>query len=62
MAQTGSYEKRDGWWLLRYREQVVVDGERKTILRNRKLATLQAGDAGGIPTEATKRQEEWGKH
>jgi integrase len=41
MAQTGSYEKRNGWWLLRYREQVVVDGERKTILRNRKLATLE---------------------
>jgi integrase len=40
MAQTGSYEKRNGWWLLRYRERVVVDGEQKTILRNRKLATL----------------------
>jgi hypothetical protein len=41
MAQTGSYEKRNGGWLLRYRERVVVDGEQRTILKNRKLATLE---------------------
>lgn len=40
MAQEGSYVKRNGWWLLRYRESVVENGELKRMLRSRKLALL----------------------
>lgn len=40
MAQEGSYVKRNGWWLLRYRESVVENGELKRPLRSPKLALL----------------------
>jgi integrase len=40
MAQDGSYVKRNGWWVLRYRESVVEKGNRKRVLRARKIASI----------------------
>ncbi len=40
MAQEGSYVKRNGWWLFRYRESVVEKGKRKRVLRARKITSL----------------------
>jgi len=40
MAQEGSYVKRNGWWLLRYRESVVEKGAQKRVLRARKIGSL----------------------
>jgi integrase len=51
MAQEGSYVKRNGWWLFRYRESVVEKGERKRVLRARRLATL-----ADIPPKRQRRR------
>ena len=39
MAQEGRYEIRGNWWVVRYRESVVEDGELKRILRTQRLAS-----------------------
>ena len=51
MAQEGSYVKRNGWWLLRYRESVVEKGAQKRVLRARKIGSLAEfpSDSGGRP-------------
>jgi len=61
MAQEGSYVKRNGWWLLRYRESVFEKGNRKRVLRARKIASLaefppkrQRRNAGNIDVSHAK--------
>jgi hypothetical protein len=41
MAQEGRYEIRGEWWVVRYREPVVKDGEVKRLLRSQRLATVK---------------------
>lgn len=41
MAQDGRYEIRSSWWIVRYRETVVENGQVKRILRNQRLATVE---------------------
>src|SRR5215469_18217160 len=62
MAQNGSFVRRNGWWLLRFRETVVEGGQLKRILRARKLATLEdypPKRRGRVPDEVKQLAREF---
>ncbi len=40
--QGGCITRHRGWWVVRYRQQVFVDGKVKTVIRNRRLAPVDA--------------------
>lgn len=40
--QNGCITKHHGWWVVRYRQQVFVDRKVKTVIRNRRLAPVDA--------------------
>jgi integrase len=40
--QNGCITRRGGWWVLRYRQQVFVNGKVKTVMRSVRLAPVDA--------------------
>jgi len=40
--QTGCITRHREWWVVRYRQQVCVEGNVKTVIRNRRLAPVDA--------------------
>jgi integrase len=40
--QGGCITRHRGWWVVRFRQQVFVDGQVKTVTRNRRLAQVDA--------------------
>src|SRR6185437_1394618 len=51
---TGSIYSRAGWWVLRYRETVNINGELKTVQRAIKVAPVDRDH----PTKASVRHDE----
>jgi len=41
-TQTGYIMRHHGWWVVRYRERVGINGEIKTVQRAKRLAPVDA--------------------